>query len=463
MFHPRSIAVVGASDADFNPATLLFIEPLKKLGYSGPIYPINPRANTVNGLKAYPSILDAPGPIDHVICAIPASATPRLLEDCIRKGVRTFHMYTAGFSEIGVDHMGNLQKELVTIARKGGIRIIGPNCMGMYYPALGISFSPTFPKESGTIGFISQSGSYSLLAVRGAASRGVRFSKVVSYGNASDVNECDLLEYLADDPETDVIAAYIEGASDGLLLRQVLSMAAHKKPVIIIKKGGTRAGTRGAATHTGAIAGDDRTWDALIKQAGAIRVDDLEGMIDMLVTFQFLQLPKSKKAVVIGIGGGPSVRAADDCERGGLILPPIPDYMVETLRRHAPTAGSMLRNPVDVGQLHIDWKPVIQTLASWEENDIFIWQISPDIEPFEEDSWVRRFCIDQRARFVPKFLETGKPLAIIVHTAESEFALKVLNSTRETCVKHKVPFYTSVYSAAKAISRYIDWHSRGTL
>ena len=460
IFHPRSIAVVGASDATFNPATLLFLEPLKKLGYRGQIYPINPKVETVSGLKAYPSILDTPGTVDHVICAIPATSTRQLLEECISKGVKTFHMYTAGFAEIGVDHMGDLQKELVAIARKGGVRIIGPNCMGIYNPSAGISFSPTFPSESGSMGFIAQSGSYSLLVVRGAASRGVRFSKVVSYGNASDINECDLLEYLTDDSDTDVIAAYIEGTNEGQRLHKVLCRAAAAKPVIIIKKGGTGAGTRGAATHTGAIAGDDKAWDALIKQADAIRVEDLEEMIDMLVTFQFFPLPQSKRAVVIGIGGGPSVKAADDCERGGLTLPAIPDAMVETLRQHAPTAGSMLRNPVDAGQLHIDWGQIIQTLAGWEANDMFIWQIAPDIEPFEEDSYVRQFCIDQRARFVPKFLETGRPLAIIVHTAESEFALKVLNSTRETCVEHKVPFYTSVYSAAKAINRYIDWHSQ---
>jgi acyl-CoA synthetase (NDP forming) len=460
IFHPRSIAVVGASDATFNPATLLFLEPLKKLGYRGQIYPINPNVETILGLKAYPSILDAPDPVDHVICAISAKSTRQLLEDCISKGVKTFHMYTAGFAEIGVDDMGELQKELVTIARKGGVRIIGPNCMGIYYPSLGISFSPTFPRESGSVGFIAQSGSYSLLVVRGAASRGVRFSKVVSYGNASDINECDLLEYLTDDHETNVIAAYIEGTNDGHRFHKSLARAAAAKPVIIIKKGGTKAGTRGAITHTGAISGDDRSWDALIKQAGAIRVDDLEDMIDILVTFQFFPLPQSKKAVVIGIGGGPSVRAADDCERGGLTLPPIPDEMVETLRRHAPTAGSMLRNPVDAGRLQTDWKPIIQILANWKENDMFVWQISPDIEPFEEDSYARQFCIDQRASFIPKFLETEKPLAVIVHTAESEFALKVLHLTRETCVEHKVPFYTSVYSAARAINRYIDWHAR---
>jgi acyl-CoA synthetase (NDP forming) len=460
MFHPRSIALVGASDNAFNPATIMFLEPLKKFGYKGDIYPVNPNATEVSGLPAYPTVRDIPGPVDHVICAIPASSTRQLLQECITKGVKVFHMYTSGFSEIGVDDMERLQNELVDTARNAGIRIMGPNCMGIYYPKLGISFCPTFPAESGSVGLIAQSGSYSLLTTIGAASRGVRFSKVVSYGNASDIDECDLLEYLADDPETDIIAGYIEGAKDGRRLRKVLTDAAAKKPVILIKKGGTEAGTRGASSHTGALAGDDKVWDALIRQAGAIRVQDLEEMIDLLVTFRFMKLPRGKNAVVIGIGGGPSVRAADDCERGGLRLPPIPDDMVDELRRYAPTAGSMLRNPVDMGKMQIEWSPIIQTFTDWEETDILIWQIAPDIEPFEEDSFVRQFCIDQRARFIVDFVKSGIPLAVAVHTAESRFALNVLDITREECVKHEVPFYTSVYSAARAISQFIDWHDR---
>ena len=460
MFHPRSIALVGASDNDFNPATIMFLEPLKKYGYKGDIFPVNRNASEVSGLKAYPTVRDIPGPVDHVICAVPASSTRQILEDCIAKGAKVFHMYTSGFSEIGVDDMGKLQDELVEIARKGGIRIMGPNCMGIYYPKRGISFCPTFPIESGSVGLIAQSGSYSLLVTIGAASRGVRFSKVVSYGNASDIDECDLLEYLADDPETDIIAGYIEGTKDGHRLRKVLTEAASKKPVIVIKKGGTKAGTRGVSSHTGAMAGDDAVWDALIRQAGAIRVQDLEEMIDLLVTFRFMPLPHGKNAVVVGIGGGPSVRAADDCERGGLDLPPIPDDMVAELRRYAPTAGSMLRNPVDMGKMQIDWNPVIKTFTDWGKTDMFVWQVAPDIEPFEENSFIRQFCIDQRARFLSEFVKSGKPLAVVVHTAESRFALNVLDITREECVKHKVPFYTSVYSAARAISRFIDWHER---
>ena len=145
MFHPRSIAVVGASDNAFNPATIMFLEPLKKFGYKGDIYPVNLNASTVAGLKAYPTVSDIRGPVDHVICAIPASSTRQLLQECIAKGVKVFHMYTSGFSEIGVADMGRLQDELVATARNAGLRIIGPNCMGIYHPASGISFCPTFP------------------------------------------------------------------------------------------------------------------------------------------------------------------------------------------------------------------------------------------------------------------------------------------------------------------------------
>jgi len=458
IFHPRSIAVVGASNDTFNFATKIFLDILRPFGYKGEIYPVNPNLEEVSGFKAYPSVRDVPGPVDHVICGIRAASTRQLLEDCIAKGVKVLHLYTAGFAEIGDKDRLELQGELAGVARNGGVRIIGPNCMGIYCPSSGISYCADFPKEPGLVGFISQSGSYSLLVVRAAASRGVRFSKMVSYGNASDINESDLLEYLANDPETEIIAAYIEGTTDGQRLREVLTDAASKKPVIIIKKGGTAAGSRGAMSHTGVLAGDDKVWDALIRQAGAIRVEDLEELIDLLATFQFFPLPRGRKAVVIGLGGGPSVRAADDCERGGLNLPPIPDEMVQELRRSAPVAGSMLRNPVDVGSYQ-DWAHVIQTLAGWEETDMFIWQIAPDIEPFKE-GFLRQFCIDQRARFLGEFLESRKPLAVVVHTAETRLALDILNITREACVEHGVAFYTSVYSAARAISRYMDYHAR---
>ena len=242
MFNPRSIAVVGASSAMHNAATNLFIDSMLAFGYKGKIYPINPNESEVRGLKVYANVRDVPGPVDHVISAIPAKMIPQLLDDCKAKGVKTLHLYTAGFAETGIDDRGDMQHSLAEAARGSGVRILGPNCMGIYCPSSGVTFCPDFPREAGNVSFISQSGSYSLLVVRGAGARGVRFSKMVSYGNASDIDECDLIEYLGNDDETKVVAAYIEGTKDGHQLRKVLTEAAAKKPVIIIKKGGTEAG-----------------------------------------------------------------------------------------------------------------------------------------------------------------------------------------------------------------------------
>lgn len=460
MFNPRAVAVVGASGAVHNAATSIFLNNLMNFGYKGKVYPVNPNFEEVCGLKAYPTVLDVPGPLDHVISGVKASLIPDLLKQCIDKGVSTLHLYTAGFAETGDDDRCHMQKGIVDIARDSGLRIIGPNCMGIYAPKAGISFCPDFPKDVGKVGFIAQSGSYSLLVVRGASARGVRFSKMVSYGNACDVDECDLLEYLGNDPETEIVAAYIEGTRDGGRLRKVLTGAAAKKPVLIIKKGHTEAGKRGASSHTGAMAGDDRMWDAMIRQAGAIRAEDFEELIDLLTTFQFLKLPKGKKAVVIGIGGGPSVRSADDCERAGLVLHHIPNQMVQELRKTAPVAGSMLRNPVDVGAYNMDWNHVIDTLSAWTDNDMFLWQIAPDIEPFPNEGFYRQYCVDQRAKFIEEFVKCGKPIAVAVHMVERKEAMEILHTTRELCIRHGVPFYSSVYSAARAIVKFIDYNER---
>ena len=460
MFNPRSVAVVGVSSGVLNPATIIFLNNLISFGYKGKIYPINPTVEEVCGLKTYPTILDVPGPVDHVISGVKASIVPELLKQCIAKGASTLHLYTAGFAETGDEDRCDLQQDIVAMAKNSGVRILGPNCMGIYSPKAGISFCPDFPREPGNVGFISQSGSYSLLVVRGASARGVRFSKMVSYGNACDIDECDLLEYLGGDPETEIIAAYIEGTRDGNRLRKVLTEAASRKPVIIIKKGHTEAGKRGTSSHTGAMAGDDRTWDAVIRQAGAVRVEDFEELVDLLTTFQFFKLPKSKKAMLIGIGGGPSVRSADDCERAGLILHRIPDDIVRELRKTAPVAGSMLRNPVDVGAYHVDWNRVIEILAAWSENDMFLWQIAPDIEPFPNEGIYRQWCLDQRAKFIEHFVKSGKPIAVAVHMVERKEAMDILHTTRELCIRHGVPFYSSVYSAARAIVKFMDYHAR---
>lgn len=459
IFHPRSIAVVGASSEPFSMTTKMFLDALIDFRYKGEIYPINPKFELISGLKCYQNIRHVPGAVDNVTSLIPAAATPQLLRDCVAKKVKVIQLFTAGFAETGEDEGRRLQAELVSIARSGGVRIIGPNCVGIYCPGSGVSYCSDFPKEPGKVSFIAQSGGYTYLLVRMAAPRGVRFSKLVSYGNASDINEIELLDYLAHDPETEIISAYIEGTRDGPQLLRVLTEAAARKPVIIIKKGRTEAGSRGASSHTGALAGDDAVWEGAIKQAGAIRVEDVEEMVDMLVTFLFFPLPQGRKTVVVGAGGGVSVRASDECEAGGLNLPPIPEELRVELKRFITLAGSMLRNPVDVlAERYSDaWTPIIRALDNWERTDILLWQICPEIEPFREGSF-RRGIIELRRHMLEAFKDLRKPKAVVVHAVESSAGLEELDAIRAMCQEHKLAFYPSLYRAARAISRYMDYH-----
>ncbi len=469
IFNPRSIAVVGATEgfipasnnpgmptASFNAHTQIVLYTLIDWGYPGKIYPVNTKGEEVRGLKVYRSLQDIPGPVDYVICIIPADATPGLVQDCVAKGVKGLHLYTAGFAETGLAEKSALQADLVRVARGGGVRLIGPNCMGIYHPKMGMTYGPNFPREAGNVAFISQSGSYTLLLVRAAAARGLRFSKVVSYGNASDLDEIDLLDYLADDPETEIIGAYLEGVKDGPGLIRVLTKAAGKKPTIIIKRGSTEAGKRGANTHTGALAGDESVWDSMLKQTGAIRVEDFEEMADLMTTFAFFPQPKGRRAVLFGVGGGAGVRASNECEAGGLILPPIPEKLRAELAGYVTTAGTMLRNPVDPGHYARDWTDLMHRLDQWEGADMMLWQIAPDIEALQAET-ILQYIHLARLHTLKTFKGLNKPKAVIVHAVESDIGFQALMDTRKACVENKVAFYPSIYRAARAINRYMDY------
>ena len=239
IFHPKSIAVAGvSSDTTRLSQGRHFLESLIDAGFEGKLYPFSRETGEVSGLKIYPSIKDVPGTVDYVISAIPAQHIPQLIIDCASKGVKAIHMFTAGFSEIEDEEGGQLQSQITALAQQTGVRIIGPNCMGLYCPKTHLAFHPDFPKESGNIGFISQSGGHSIYAVREAATKGIHFSKVISYGNAADLNESDFLEYLTHDPDTEVITAYFEGVKDGNRFLKTLKQVAktiEKKNQFMVK------------------------------------------------------------------------------------------------------------------------------------------------------------------------------------------------------------------------------------
>ena len=266
IFYPRTLAVVGVSrdEAKFGS---LFLRALLDFGFKGRIYPVHPEGGEILGLKAYPSVRDIPEPVDLAAIMVPAPHVPAVLEDCLAKGVPGAEVFTSGFSETGDERAAALERELARIARRG-IRIVGPNCFGIYCPGGGLTLLPggNFQRESGPVGFITQSGGHAVEFAREGRGRGIRFSKVISYGNGCDLNESDLLEYMAQDDETRIIAMYLEGPRDGRRFARLVKELAPRKPVVIWKAGLTRTGGRAVRSHTASLAGEEAVWEAFFRQ-----------------------------------------------------------------------------------------------------------------------------------------------------------------------------------------------------
>jgi acyl-CoA synthetase (NDP forming) len=348
---------------------------LVAFGYSGKLYPVNPQENEILGIKTYSRVTDIPEPVEFATITTPAPAVPAIVEECLAKGVKAVQILSAGFREAGEE--GQRLEDLVARTAAKGIRVVGPNCFGIYSPAGGLTILPgeDLPKESGPVAFISQSGGYSIRVPRRASSWGIRFSQVVSYGNACDINECDLLEYFSQDPETKVITGYIEGPRDGPRFFRLLKEVSQTKPVIIWKGGLTKGGARAVNSHTGSLGGEEAVWDALFRQTGAIRVNGIEELIDTILGFLYLAEHRGRRITVVGGGGGIGVAAADAGEKVGLSVPSFRPELQKRLASMVPPAGASTRNPVDVGSpgpLPQVLRSVLETVFTEGEVDIAI-------------------------------------------------------------------------------------------
>lgn len=347
LFHPRSVAVVGV------PRGLkmgkLFLVALRDQGFSGTIYPVNPEASEIDGLRAYPSVAALPEPVDLAILLVPHHKSLPVLKECVQRGVKGVVLFTAGFGETGTQQGQALERELEALARESGMRIIGPNCMGIYAPGSGLSFFPELPKEAGPIGMISQSGSLGNILGRLANQKGLRFSKVVSIGNQCDLTASDFMEYMASDPDTGLITAYLEGVKDGRRFLEALRLACKKKPVLLWKVGLTPEGAKAAMSHTGSLGGSGEIWRAVAAQAGATLVEGFEDWVDSLMSFAFLGRPPGPSVAVLSGPGGLAVAAAEACGREGLRLAGLSAATRKKLSQVVPPTGTSLLNPVDVG------------------------------------------------------------------------------------------------------------------
>jgi acyl-CoA synthetase (NDP forming) len=349
LFSPHTVAVVGASSSG-NGRQNTFIRRIRDLGFGGAIYPIHPTAREIDGLPAYPTLGATPQPIDYAFIGISGAAVPDVLTAGAGR-VRFAQVISSGFGETEGGMV--LQERLVATARAGGMRLLGPNCLGIYTPRGRITFTETKSQELGSVGIISQSGGLGTDIVRRGTVRGLRFSGVVTLGNCADLGSSDLLEFYLADPQTKIIGLYIEAAKDGRRLFEILRAAKAVKPVVILKGGRTNEGGAAASSHTGALAGDYKVWVALSRQTGCVLVDTLDRFLDTLLIFQQLtpridrDAKEPPRIVLLGNGGGTSVLAADYFSDLGLPVVPFEKMTRDALSELNFPAGTSVANPID--------------------------------------------------------------------------------------------------------------------
>ena len=459
VFHPASIAVVGVGDesAPINSGRN-FLNVLLEAGYSGQIFPVNRNGGQVRGLKIFRSLGEIPGPVDFVISAIPAPTAPQLMAECVAKGVKAVHFFTAGFSELGDESGKRLEAEVVGIARRGGVRVTGPNGMGIYCPESGLSFMSGFPKEKGPLAVMSQSGAFSAYTIREAVTRGLFISKAISYGNAADLNEADFLDYFADDPATRIVAAYIEGARAPGRLPATLKRAANLKPVVLLKGGTSPVGARSAASHTGSLAGSGAVWGAMIRQAGAIQVDDPEQLVDVALLLNYLP-GNGQNVVFIGFGGGVGVHGADLCSSLGLALPEVPAEMKAKLRTIWPLeAGSSLRNPVDLfgGANKKVIGDTLSILAAWPEADFLVVHIPLYLNPASSSQLAGVYV----QALVDLAGQLRERVIVVLGSVFSEAGNKIVLDAQTSLVRAGFAVFFSVPRAINALAKVVAYRQR---
>lgn len=345
LFYPNNVAVIGASRTPGKIGYEL-LRNILEYGYKGKVYPINPKAEEILGLKSYPSVLNVPDKVDMAVIAVPAKVVPKVLEECGRKGVKAAIVISSGFKEVG---NVALEEKIVSIAKKYGIRLLGPNIFGLYYAPskLNATFGPR-DVLPGSIAFISQSGALGIALMGWTILEEIGLSAVVSIGNKADIDDADLIEFFLNDEHTKVILIYMEGIRRAREFMKVARVTTKNKPIIVIKAGRSEKGVKAIVSHTGSLAGSDTIYSAAFKQCGVLRAMNIEEAFDWARALA--QLPselKREEAIIITNGGGLGVMATDACQEYGIKLLEVPEDLIAEFRKYMPPFGSPY-NPVDL-------------------------------------------------------------------------------------------------------------------
>jgi len=467
-FNPSSIAVVGASEQPFS-FGYHFLRHLLDYGYKGVIYPVNPSKSSIMGLRAYPGLLSVPTDVDFVICCVPTDKVIPLLEECPVKKVKIVHLFTARLSETGRSQAVDQEKQIQIVADNLGIKLIGPNCMGIYSPAAGIAFGYDFPCRVGDIGVVFQSGGSATLLIQMGSLLGLSFSKAISYGNAMQISESDILDYLRDDFDTRIIAAYFEGVKNGRKFVYSLTETSKTKPVVVIKGGKGDSGTRSVTSHTAAVAGSQNIWKNVIQQAGAIEVNDLNEMTDLLMLFEYLPPVRGKRVGIIGGGGGKCVTSADLAEEAGLLVPPLSKGMRNKLKSIVPDLWDWLGNPMDFsiwGDSALKAMEAHQLFVESGDFDIVIIQVSDD-NPLIPDMWssIIKMEVEDIINLAAK---KSTPVIAVLCGAKPGYddlqneRWKTLAQQKSRLIQAKIPTFETTAEAVKALSRFVSYWQKRT-
>jgi acyl-CoA synthetase (NDP forming) len=459
IFYPKSVAVVGVSSTSIKIGSV-WVSALLSAGFPGPIYPVGSSGGRIFNLEIFPNLRLVPGEVDYVIVAIPRQSVLELLDDCAIKKVKAVQFFTAGFSETGTPQGYKLEEQMLEKARQGGIRIIGPNCIGVYCSEHKMTSLLGKIGKIGPVGFISQSGGIAVKLIEIGIARYINYSKGVSFGNGIDLDASDFLQYLAADPKTRVIGAYLEGARDGARLFNTMKEVARVKPLVVWKGGRTEAGAQAAMSHTGSLASSAAIWSAMLRQAGAIEVHNLEELTDTLLIFQQLNCWQGTNVAIIGGladgGGGISVSAGDACMENGLKVPPLSFETKQELSKLLGEVGSILRNPVDVSQAH-DRATLFQAI------DLAARDIVIDIVLIQEDIDILLPVYSQKGLeeinefFIELRSKHNKPIIVVLPPGSAEPERLQIE---QKLLAASIPVFCSMERAAKAIyklTQYSCW------
>ncbi|MEJ7612171.1 MAG: acetate--CoA ligase alpha subunit [Candidatus Fervidibacter sacchari] len=454
ILEPQSVAVIGASR---QPGTVGYavLSNLLMGQYTGIVYPVNPKAKAICGVRTYPSVLEIPDPVDLAVIIVRAPLVPQVLEECGQKGVKGAIVISAGFKETGPEG-AKLEAQVKEIAHHYGIALVGPNCLGVINTDPNYRLNASFAKEMplpGNIAFISQSGALCTAVLDYAKGQGIGFSKVVSLGNKADVNENDFLAYLWQDPQTQVILLYIEELSDGRrflqLAREITGEGDNRKPILALKAGRTPAGARAVASHTGSLAGSDEVYEALFAQAGVLRADTVEDLFEYAIAFANQPLPNGRRTVIITNAGGPGIMATDACVRYGLELAQLNEKTLEQLRQKLPPHASLL-NPIDlIGDAQHDrYEAALDAVLDDPNVDAVIVLLTPqamtDIENIANV-------------IVQKSKQRVKPiLACFMGLVDISAGVNILKENGVPCYS----FPEDAVRALAAMVKYVDWVRR---